>query len=34
MSIAGNTAFYSVGYNEQEGPFKNFTVGTPRSRAT
>jgi hypothetical protein len=30
MSIAGGAAYYSVGYNENENPFHNFTVGQPQ----
>ncbi|HEV3273114.1 MAG TPA: Ig-like domain-containing protein [Candidatus Methylacidiphilales bacterium] len=30
MAVAGNTAFYSVGYNEAENPYHSFTVGTPQ----
>jgi hypothetical protein len=30
MTFSGSTGFYTVGYNELECPFHNFTVGSPQ----
>ena len=30
MTIAGNTAYYTLGYNENENPFHSFVVGQPQ----